>query len=71
MREIIIELAKRAGAIAAPSMRGDMSYYFLEDDLIRFADHLISSKQREIELLQSQLFTSKAQNDLYQRTLQE
>lgn len=65
MHEIFQNLAKKAGGLREPGMRGDGVWYFVEPDLERLINLLIDEKNNEIEDLKRQLFTAKAQNDIY------
>lgn len=69
MNETLIELAKRAGGLREPGMRGDGMWVFTEPDLNRFIDNLFSTKDAEIEKLKTQISTLSSQCEIYRGAL--
>jgi hypothetical protein len=71
MVEILQKLAMKCGGLREPGMRGDGIWVFTEPDLQRLIDHLTNEKDKEIDQLKSQLFTAKAQNDIYRGAMHD
>lgn len=65
MHEILQNLAMRCGGLREDGMRGDGMWIFTEPDLKRFIDVLTEDKDKQIQSLESELFTARAQNQIY------